>query len=150
MPTTPDAYGSAPGPLRRRDCIVEQVLGTDGAVAWFTAADGDPLETHVYRIDGGAAPERLDPEPGLADAVVAGGTVALRTFGADAQHPETTIMRGDGASLLASDTEEPVVDPRPRYALLGPRDLPAALLLPAGHEADVPIPVLLSPYGARM
>ena len=126
---------------------VEEVLGTGGTAAWFTAADGDPLETHVYRVERDAAPERLDRGPGLADAVVAGGTVALRTFGADAQHPETTIMRGDGAYRLASDTEEPVVDARPRYALLGPRELPAALILPGGHEPDVSLPVLLSPYG---
>ena len=126
---------------------VEELLGTAGPVAWFTAADGDPLETHVYSVEGGAAPERLDRAPGLADAVVAGGTVSLRTFGADAKHPETTIMRGDVTHTLVSDSEDPVVDPQPRYALLGPRELPAALLLPGGHEPDGPLPVLLSPYG---
>ena len=37
--------------------------------------------------------------------------------------------------------------PTPTYAELGPRRLPAALLLPHGREPDGPVPVLLSPYG---
>jgi dipeptidyl-peptidase-4 len=126
---------------------VERLFGTDGDAAVFAAVDGDPLETHVYRVALGGAPERIDPDPGLSDAVAAGGTLALETVGADAQHPRTVILRGGVVHPLAADTEDPVVDPRPTYGLLGPRELPAALLLPGGREPDGPLPVLLSPYG---
>jgi dipeptidyl-peptidase 4 len=43
--------------------------------------------------------------------------------------------------------ETPVVDPRPIYALLGERELRAALLVPFGREPHHEVPVVMSPYG---
>jgi dipeptidyl-peptidase-4 len=41
----------------------------------------------------------------------------------------------------------PLVRPEVAIHHLGPRRLPTAILLPAGHERGTPLPVLLDPYG---
>ena len=127
---------------------VTELLGGDGAGAWFAASTGDPMESHVYRVAAGGEPERISEGPGIHEAVVGGGTLVLRSFDAEAVHPVTVVHTPDGRShQLGSSGEQPVVDPRPVYARFGTRELSAALVLPHGYEPDAPLPVLLSPYG---
>ena len=127
---------------------VHSVIDADEA-AWFQANDTeDPTELHVWRVAPDTEPERVSREPGVHAGVVGGGAVALKSYGAEEQHPRVVVRRPDGSEVeLASTAEEPVVDPRPVYASLGERELRAALLLPGGHEPARPLPVLMSPYG---
>jgi dipeptidyl-peptidase-4 len=57
------------------------------------------------------------------------------------------VRDGERVAEIASHPLDPVVDPRPSYAVLGDRELRAALVLPGGREPGIPVPVLLSPYG---
>ena len=127
---------------------VTELLGGDGAGAWFAASTGDPMESHVYRVAAGGEPERISDGPGIHDAVVGGGTFVLRSSDAEAVHPVTVVHAPDGRTHpLGSLGEQPVVDPQPIFVRLGTRELPAALVLPHGREPDASLPVLLSPYG---
>lgn len=119
-----------------------------GEVAWVRAWEGDPTEGHVYRVAPGVAPVRVTDRPGDHHVVAAGGPVVIRSYGEHDQHPHVWVRLPGGDRVdLASHTEEPVVDPRPTYAVLGELELRAALLLPGGRELDEPLPVLMSPYG---
>ncbi|HTG46032.1 MAG TPA: DPP IV N-terminal domain-containing protein [Actinomycetota bacterium] len=129
------------------DVHVEELVGIDGDGVWFSATEGDPREIHLYRVGSGADPRPVAPEPGIQTGVVGGGTVVMRSYGAEDQHPRTVVLHEGIEHQVLAHVEEPVVDPRPALALLGPRELPAALVLPQGREPDEPVPVLLSPYG---
>jgi dipeptidyl-peptidase-4 len=142
----------------RRRLVIGDVLATSpdlhveaiadaGDAVWFQAAAEDPMQLHVYRVRPGEEPQRVSDGPGVHAVAVGGATVALRSYLADALHPKATVRRSDDSTLtLASFAEQPPVDPRPRFASLGGRELRAALLLPGGGEPDGPLPVLLSPY----
>jgi dipeptidyl-peptidase 4 len=128
---------------------VLDLVAADDAV-WFRATDDDPTQTHVWCVVPGDEPRRVTREPGEHIAAVGGGVIALKSYLEDEQHPRVLIRRGDGNELeIVGRAEEPVIDPRPRYASLGERALRAALVLPGGEEPDdgVRLPVLLSPYG---
>ena len=127
---------------------VESVLGTSDDTVWFRGWEDDPTEGHVFRVSPPDAPARFTSTAGDHVAITAGPVVVVRSYGAEEQHPSITVHRQDPAPItLTSCPEEPVVDPRPSYAVLGQRELRAALLLPGGREPDGPLPILLSPYG---
>ncbi len=124
---------------------VREILHASDRV-WFTASQDDPAQTHVWCVTPGSEPERVTAQPGLHTAAVGGATVVVKSW--TDQLPAVVVRAPDGREVaLASHCEEPVVDPRPFFATLGERDLPAALLLPGGREPTHPVPVLLSPYG---
>jgi dipeptidyl-peptidase-4 len=127
---------------------VDSVIGTDGGTVWFRGWEDDPTEGHVFRVSAGAAPERVTTSAGDHFAVVGGPVIVVKSYAADDQHPTVTVRRNGGDPVaLGSNAEDPVVDPRPSYAVLGERGLRAALLLPGGREPGEAVPVLLSPYG---
>ncbi len=144
---------------RRRVCIggtiatpasiqVDGVIGTHHDTVWFRGWEGDPTEGHIFRVTAGGAHERWTTSAGDHHAVIGGRAIVLRSEAADDQHPSITVHRDGGApAALTMRVEEPVVDPRPSYAVLGDLELRAALLLPGGREPGEAVPVLLSPYG---
>jgi dipeptidyl-peptidase 4 len=125
---------------------VTRVIDAGDGSVWFGAFD-DPFEEHVFRVTPGAEPDRISPEPGVHGAVVGGPTVVRITRAADRVIASVYVVRSDGTRIELADVSEPsVVEPQPTYAVLGPNQLRATLLLPDGREPDAPVPVLLSPY----
>ncbi|MGV9269873.1 prolyl oligopeptidase family serine peptidase [Kitasatospora sp. NPDC003701] len=124
------------------------VLGTDGEQVLFTGST-EPTETHLWVYDPAGGAVRLSSEPGVHTGVRSSGTLVhtARTPGAPGGH--TSVHRdGRPAVALRSHTRRPVLTARPELLRLGPRELRAALFLPAGHRpGDGPLPVLLDPYG---
>lgn len=125
---------------------VRRIVHADDHVV-FVASD-DPVEEHVWRMRPGDDGERVTHEPGVHAAVVGGDVIAVTSWKAEADHPIVSVVkRGSVVATIASVAETPVVDPRPIYALLGDRELRAALLLPFGREPHDEVPVVMSPYG---
>ena len=123
------------------------VHGTQGDAVLFGGVE-EPTEEHVYRYTPERGCERLSAEPGVHTAAVGGGTVVLDSAGGHGRC--VTLHRGDALlGELATLTEEPVPQPRPRLLVLGERRMRCALFLPGGREPRVGtrLPVLLSPYG---
>jgi dipeptidyl-peptidase 4 len=135
-------------PVTPTDLHVRTVVGADHDAVWFTASGDDPLETHLYRLANDGPSERISRTPGQHGAVVAGGVAVVTSRDADERDPRTWVRRSDGSTWeIASLGETPIPDPRPAYAALGERGLRTAMLTPAGHDGNAPLPVLLSPYG---
>ncbi|MFG2903449.1 prolyl oligopeptidase family serine peptidase [Kitasatospora sp. NPDC048286] len=124
------------------------VLGTDGEQVLFTASD-EPTETHLWTYGPDTGPRRLSGGPGLHTGVRRGGTLVLTTRAPGHPGGRSTVLReGRPALPLASRAEPPARTAAPELLRLGPRELRAALFLPAGHRpGDGPLPVLLDPYG---
>ncbi|WP_406199171.1 prolyl oligopeptidase family serine peptidase [Kitasatospora sp. NBC_01560] len=124
------------------------VLGTDGEQVLFTATD-EPTETHLWLYEPATGARRLSDGPGLHTGVRRAGTLVLTTRLDGAPAGRTTVLREDGPPLpVVSYAQRPVLAARPELLRLGPRDLRAALFLPAGHRpGGGPLPVLLDPYG---
>ncbi|WP_093865086.1 prolyl oligopeptidase family serine peptidase [Streptomyces sp. TLI_053] len=124
------------------------VLGTDGEQVLFTASD-EPTETHLWSWDPAAGAVRLSHEPGTHTGVRRAGTLVHTARTPGAPTGRTTVHRpGRPAATLVSHAQTPVLTARPELLRLGPRELRAALFLPAGHRpGDGPLPVLLDPYG---
>ncbi|MFD9127505.1 prolyl oligopeptidase family serine peptidase [Kitasatospora sp. NPDC059571] len=87
---------------------------------------------------------------GAASAVRAGGTTVLSTARADRPGTVVEVLR-DGAvtAVIASYAETPLITARPQFRFAGERQIPAAVLLPAGYDRDRDglLPVLMDPYG---
>ena len=114
----------------------------------FRASDGDPTEIHLWRWSDGGGVERISDEPGLHSGAQGGDVLVRVSAGLDRPGSTATVWRGDDeVATIENVSEEPVVEPRPRFLTLGERELRAALLLPGGREPEGPLPVLLDPYG---
>ena len=128
---------------------VRAVLGAAGQRVWFTASQ-EPTEVHVWSHQPGPGFERLTSEPGVHTAAVGGDTLVLDSRTAEGQ--TVTVLRAGQAALqvqgqIAVLAEPPLVRPRPRHLVLGPRRLRSRLHLPSWHEPGAGrLPVLLSPY----
>ncbi|MEU5102336.1 alpha/beta fold hydrolase [Streptomyces sp. NPDC021354] len=94
------------------------------------------------------------PFPAVHSAV-RGGEVIVLSY-AEPERPGATVEvvrpAADGSAEplaeIASYAERPVITARPHLVFAGERDIPCAVLLPAGHTADDgPLPVLMDPYG---
>ncbi|MCF6526352.1 S9 family peptidase [Streptomyces sp. JJ36] len=121
----------------------------------------DPGDIGVYRAafrgsgdKGGWERLAVDSGPHVASAVRGGDTVVLTSAALDRAGARTTLLRlrEDGGTeergTVASLAEEPVLRAAPRLLHAGKREIPAAVLLPAGYrEGDGPLPVLMDPYG---
>jgi dipeptidyl-peptidase 4 len=135
-------------PVTEPGLDVADVLDSGDDVVFTASEHADPTETHVWRVVPGSDPVRLSAEPGVHTAAVGGEVAALKSWGADEQHPRVTVVRkGEVVATIDSHAEAPLVDPRPTYASLGERQLRAALLVPGGRELQQRMPVLLAPYG---
>jgi len=125
--------------------ISELVAVTGGAV--LVAGSEEPTEVHLWRVVPGDPAERLTSEPGLHGAVAAGEVAVLTSATLDRDGTSTTVHRaGRPLAAIGSLAETPAVRPRPLLLRAGRRELRTALLLPEG-PFQVPLPVLLDPYG---
>jgi dipeptidyl-peptidase-4 len=112
------------------------------------AASDDPTERHVWRYLPDGVVERLSEGPGAHTAAASGALVVLTRTSLDSSGSLTTVVRGgDRIGQIASFAERPSVQPRPRLAAAGSRELRTALLLPAEGPSGGALPVLLDPYG---
>jgi dipeptidyl-peptidase 4 len=125
--------------------ISEVVAATGGAV--LVAGSEEPTEVHLWRVVPDGRVERLTGEPGQHAAVAAGEVTVVTSAGLDRDGTATTVRRaGRPVAAIGSLASTPGVRPRPRLLRAGPRELRAALLLPA-RPPPSPLPVLLDPYG---
>ncbi|HEU4397571.1 MAG TPA: prolyl oligopeptidase family serine peptidase [Actinomycetota bacterium] len=128
--------------------VQEVVAVTGGAV--LLAGSEEPTEVHLWRVVPGDPAERLTSEPGLHGAVAAGEVAVLTSATLDRDGTSTTVHRAGRPPLtIGSLAEAPAVRPRPLLLRAGRRELRTALLLPEG-PFQVPLPVLLDPYGGPL
>ncbi len=126
---------------------VREVLSARGSSVLFRASE-DATEVHLWRWTPGEGPVRLSSAPGAHSGAEGGPTLVLSSSTLDEPLPTTAVLRnGELVATIESHVERPVVEAKPMFLSLGPRALPAALLLPGGREPDAPLPVLLDPYG---
>jgi dipeptidyl-peptidase-4 len=101
---------------------------------------------HVYRWSTTSV-ERLTTDPGVHQAVTAGGHVVLSSAGLDTDGACHRVVSPGGEQPVSSCPERPMLTPTVRLMRLGARRLPAGLVLPRDHEPGTRLPVLLDPYG---
>jgi dipeptidyl-peptidase-4 len=124
---------------------VRAVLGVDEDVVF--SASSVPEEIVVWRWSPTAGLQALTTG-GVATASGAGPTTVVATRDLDRPRTEFVAIGQDGAARqLRSHAEEPVVVPVVRFLAAGPRQLRTGVVLPTGHEAGQPLPVVLCPYG---
>ncbi|MFF3007233.1 prolyl oligopeptidase family serine peptidase [Kitasatospora sp. NPDC057940] len=125
-----------------------EVLGTDGEQVLFTALE-DPTETHLWQYEPGRGIRRLSSGPGVHTGIRRGAALVVTTRSEGFPAGRITVHRDDRtAHPVASYAQPPVLTAHPELLRLGPRELRAALFLPAGHRpGGAPLPVLLDPYG---
>jgi dipeptidyl-peptidase-4 len=118
-----------------------------GDAVTFTATD-DPTVMHVWRLSADGTLAALSDAPGLHAAAAGGDLTVLASDTAAQPLPSAVAMRaGEPVHTFDRHAEQPVLHPKPEFALLGSRELRAALFTPGGAEPDAPLPVLMDPYG---
>lgn len=125
---------------------VRTVISADTGVL-FRASE-EPTEIHLWRWTPEGGHARLSVTPGVHSGAGGSNVLVLSSATVDDARTTSTVFR-DGVPVAAIEnrSEQPVVDPHPTYLSLGERELRAVLLLPNGREPDVPLPVLMDPYG---
>ena len=115
------------------------------------SANEDPTELHVWRGAGGEVteiPERLTTEPGVHLAARAGDVTVLVSELLDPSLRRVRVLRaGEPVAEIRSLAEDPVIESRPTFGVVGDRDIRVALFTPEGAEPDAPLPVIVDPYG---
>jgi dipeptidyl-peptidase-4 len=125
---------------------VRSVLDVDGDTVLFTASD-EPTEVHVWAYDG-VGLTRLSSGTGVFGGRRAGGTTVITGGLLDRYGVVTTVFRaGETAAEIASYAETPSVEVNVNLIRAGEREIRTAVLLPTGYIGDVPLPVLMDPYG---
>ena len=122
-------------------------LGDD----FLFAANEDPTELHVWRGAGGEVaerPVRLTTEPGMHLAARAADVTVIVSELLDPTMRRVTVHKGGRAvAEIRSLSERPILEARPTFAVLGARELRAAIFTPGGDEPASPLPVIVDPYG---
>ena len=114
----------------------------------LVAASSNPADVHVWRVRADGAVERLSNGDGAHTAGRAGNVLVLSSVVPDEPGTVTTVgVEGGPRHEVRSFAATPVLRARPRFTKLGERRLPAAVVLPAGHEAGTKLPVVMDPYG---
>jgi dipeptidyl-peptidase 4 len=112
------------------------------------AANEDPTELHVWRGAGGEAPVRLTTDPGVHLAARAADVTVIASELLDRRLRRVRVLRGDAeVAEIRAVGEEPVLEARPIFSVVGARDLRVALFTPGGSEPEAQLPVLVDPYG---
>lgn len=129
---------------------VRSVVDVDGDTVLFTAsATTDPAEVDLWSHGPGGL-RRLTTGGGVFSGRRSGGTTVITGSRLDRHGVHTEVVReGRPPTSIASHAETPVVDPRVEFLRANPRDIPTAVVLPTGYDADRdgPLPVLMDPYG---
>jgi dipeptidyl-peptidase-4 len=129
---------------------VRRVVGVHAeADEVLVAASGsDPTEVHVSTVRPDGTVRTLTAGAGVHDAVAGGGVVVTTSSGMDHDGAVVRVLRGGTeVAAVASHAEVSVVVPSVAFSVVGTRELRTAVLLPGGADPDVPLPVLLDPYG---
>ena len=105
-------------------------------------------EQHAYRLFG-TWWERLTDRPGWHSARGASGTLVVARTALDGPLAEVVVTRnGVEVGRIASRAVQPPLRPTVELLPVGEREIPTAVLWPAGWSAaDGPLPVLMNPYG---
>ncbi len=114
------------------------------------SANEDPTELHVWRGAGGEveALERLTTEPGVHLASRAADVTVIVSELLDPSLRRVRVLRaGEPVAEIRSLAEDPVIESRPTFGVVGDRDIRVALFTPEGAEPDAPLPVIVDPYG---
>ena len=129
-------------------------VGDDDVLFTGNPAD-DATGILVWRWSGHAI-EAITTGGGVHTAVAGGHTLVVRSVSLDRDGATVTVL-SPPLDQTTSDTPAvrtieslaavPLVRPEVAIHHLGPRRLPTAILLPAGHERGTALPVLLDPYG---
>ncbi len=131
-------------PVTPDDLHVRDVAHVGPDVIVFTANPiDDATGTSVWRWTD-ARLEQLTADDGVHSAVVGGDTIVVRRVSLDDHAPSVSVVDGP---TIASSVATPLVTPNVTIRHVGTRRLATALLLPHGSDHDVPLPVLLDPYG---
>lgn len=105
-------------------------------------------EQHVYRLSGSSW-ERLTGRPGWHSGRGASDVLVVSRAALDGPLAEVVVSRnGVEVGRVASLAVEPPFRPAVQLLRVGEREIPTAVLWPAGWSAaDGPLPVLMNPYG---
>ena len=110
------------------------------------SANEDPTELHVWRGAGGEveALERLTTEPGVHLASRAADVTVIVSELLDPSLRRVRVLRaGEPVAEIRSLAEDPVIESRPTFGVVGDRDIRVALFTPEGAEPDAPLPVIV-------
>ncbi|WP_431876782.1 prolyl oligopeptidase family serine peptidase [Amycolatopsis sacchari] len=133
-------------PVTGPELQVRSVLDV-GEEVLFSASDEDPTQIHVYRTGPGGV-TRVSTSDGVHVGAGTASLTVLSSWSLEHSGPRVSVVRdGETVAQVRSYPEDPGLVPEPRWLTVGERGLRAALLLPAGHEPGVKLPVLLDPYG---
>jgi len=135
-------------PVTDPSLVVRSLLTVAGERIVFGANEIDrPEELHLWSWDG-ASMERITDDGGVHSGVSNGSVHVVRRSALDLARATFTIRRGTQMPLpLDSNARRTPLELNIRLMRLGPRQLPAAVLLPKDADPARPLPVLLDPYG---
>ncbi|MEU1848276.1 prolyl oligopeptidase family serine peptidase [Streptomyces sp. NPDC019990] len=123
-----------------RDVLLSASAG-EGAI------DAETGQVHVYRVNE-LGVERVSGEPGVHTAVRAGDVTVLVSATLDRPGSRVRVLRdGKTAATVPSYAEDPGMSPRVTLTEGGARRVPCAVLMPRDYAGDIPLPVLMDPYG---
>jgi dipeptidyl-peptidase-4 len=125
---------------------VDSVLSAGEEIV-FLATD-EPTELHVWRLGADGALARISEGAGVHGAIVEGELAVIVSETTGAPHPTATLRRADAAvHTFDRFAATPVLEAKPVFLSLGPKELRTALFTPNGEVPSEPLPVLLNPYG---
>ncbi|MEM7339521.1 MAG: prolyl oligopeptidase family serine peptidase [Actinomycetota bacterium] len=121
----------------------------------LVAGWGEPDEVHLRLVPVGAAasaPIAVTTEPGVHHGQAAGSTLVVVRSSPEEPGAEATVRTvADGelttVATIADHSPDPGFRADPFFVRLGADELTSALFLPADHDGERPLPVLLDPYG---
>ncbi|MDH6628120.1 dipeptidyl-peptidase-4 [Streptomyces sp. LBL] len=104
-------------------------------------------EVHVYRVNE-LGVERVSQRPGVHSAVRAADVTVLVSTALDRPGARVRVLRdGQRTAMVTSHAEDPGMSPRVTLTEGGARRIPCAVLMPQDYHGDIPLPVLMDPYG---
>jgi dipeptidyl-peptidase-4 len=127
------------------DLYVRSVVDTDDAGVVFTGSLADPTQVHVFRWTT-AGVEQLTDTPGVHGAVASSETAVVASASLDYVGQRHVVRRHGSEVVLRSVAETPGLQANVRMLVLGKSRLRAGLVMPTGHIAGLPLPVLVDPY----
>ena len=127
---------------------VRGVVAADEGSVVFTASE-DPTETHLWKLNADGELERLTAEPRMHSAAAGGSTLVILRAATAERDASVEVVTPNGRIPIASEAGTPPLLPSPLFAVVGQRELRAAVLYPSDDPdtSGDPLPVLLDPYG---
>jgi dipeptidyl-peptidase-4 len=126
---------------------VQHVLHVSSQIV-FTAWDGDPTQTHLWRLSSEGKLDRLSEAAGVHSGEAGAGILVVMSASMDYDGVRTEVRRGDDEiAQIPSHAETPLVRPNVSFLQAGKREIGTAVLFPQDNEQATPLPVLVDPYG---